>query len=50
MKEIEQKLKELEELLKVVPKECKGDSNKAALNRRKFLDLRSAIYLFLYTG
>lgn len=44
MDEIELKLTELEQLLKFVPQECKGNSPKAIINRHKFLKIGSSIH------
>lgn len=41
MNEIILKLIELEELLKTIPEECKGNNN--AENRRKYMKVKSAI-------
>jgi len=43
MKEIENKLNELAELLKVIPQESKGTPRENIVNRHKFLLIRSAI-------
>ena len=42
MEEIEQKLRELWEMLQTIPTECKGADN--LKNRHKYLKIRSAIY------
>lgn len=44
MNEIELKLVELEQLLKIVPPECKGNSPEAVINRHKFLKIGSTIH------
>ena len=41
MKEIEMKILELDELLKKIPQECKGEGN--AENRRKWMLIKRAI-------
>lgn len=47
MVEIEQKLLELEELLRFVPNECKGNSPEAIINRHKFLKIGTTIHSLL---
>lgn len=42
MNEIELKLLELEELLKTIPNECKGESN--SMNRRKYMKIKFTIH------
>ena len=48
MFEIEMKLLELEELLRIIPQECKGNSPQASINRRKFVKITSTIHDLLY--
>ena len=43
MKEIEDKLRELYELLHTVPSECKGMSLENSLNRRKYLKIKAFV-------
>lgn len=40
---IEQRLIELEELLKEIPIECKGPSQEAAIYRRKYMKIKFGI-------
>lgn len=44
MKEIENKLLELWELLGTIPEECKGPEKIASENRRRWMDIRLAIH------
>lgn len=44
MEEIEKKLKELTELLAVIPQECKGQSEQAMKNRWRYMRIRTAIH------
>ena len=44
MEEIYSKLHELYELLKEIPEDCKGNSNDAHCNRRKYIAVKIRIH------
>ena len=43
-KKIKEKLLEIQEMMREIPQNCKGDSDMARYNRRKYMKVKHGIY------